>query len=212
MTEGDLLKQSQDLLRYNLGEDALKEMGTASRDALILRANEVILRNAKAEGAKVARVASGGACQHCFMLASLGAVYSADTALAPGHPHCTCSVVAVRDGETFTPSQRALDWEGMDDTERRREAGGPGTRGNPKSTVEAKAAATSLLSRAAAAEPAQTKTMRRIASQTGGELAGLDYRLKGLDSLTRKISQDMMDRGGARRKPPTGSKTRCATP
>jgi SPP1 gp7 family putative phage head morphogenesis protein len=48
------------------------------------------------------------------------------------------------------------------------------------------------IARAASSEPAITSTLQGIAGRTGSTLEGLKYRLKGFDSLTRKIADDML--------------------
>lgn len=52
-------------------------------------------------------------------------------------------------------------------------------------------AARELLATATAAEPRLTELVTGLAEQHGGTPAGLDFRLKGLDSLTRKIDADV---------------------
>ena len=56
---------------------------------------------------------------------------------------------------------------------------------------EANAAANSFLRGAARAEPQITADMRSIADRSGGALEGLDYRLKGEESLKRKLATDV---------------------
>lgn len=43
-------------------------------------------------------------------------------------------------------------------------------------------------------EPKLTKMVRRLAKRTGGSPTGLDFRLKGFDSLVRKLSTDVAER------------------
>lgn len=53
-----------------------------------------------------------------------------------------------------------------------------------------------VLSEAKTAEPVSTATMRRLAAEAGGQLQGLEHRLKSRDSLIRKIKDDA-DSGGS---------------
>lgn len=53
------------------------------------------------------------------------------------------------------------------------------------------AAATELLKKAKAAEPKITADLQGIVGGTSGKLEGLEYRLKGRDSLVRKIKSDI---------------------
>ena len=57
-------------------------------------------------------------------------------------------------------------------------------------TPPATAHAVKLYEAAVAAEPALTELVKRVAHKTGAELAGLDFRLKSVDSLARKIDQE----------------------
>jgi hypothetical protein len=55
-----------------------------------------------------------------------------------------------------------------------------------------------LVDQATAREPALTTTMEGLASTHGGQMEGLDFRVKTADSLARKLSNDAVDSG----KPP----------
>lgn len=55
------------------------------------------------------------------------------------------------------------------------------------------ATATELLKKAKAAEPKITTDLQEIVKGTSGKLEGLEYRLKGRDSLTRKIKSDVLE-------------------
>lgn len=52
-----------------------------------------------------------------------------------------------------------------------------------------------ILEQAHAIEPELTEMMRRLAEVHDVELGGLDHRVKGIDSLTRKIQADMLEKG-----------------
>lgn len=55
------------------------------------------------------------------------------------------------------------------------------------------ATATELLKKAKAAEPKITDDLQEIVKGTSGRLEGLEYRLKGRDSLVRKIKSDVLE-------------------
>jgi hypothetical protein len=64
--------------------------GSVSR--LVLDAGRAaVLASVRADDARWARVASGGACRFCLDLAGRGAVYTSDTADFRSHDHCVCS-------------------------------------------------------------------------------------------------------------------------
>ena len=62
-------------------------------------------------------------------------------------------------------------------------------------SAEVTAKAGSVLAKAAAAEPALTRTVQGTAEQLGGKMEGLAHRLKTPDSLARKIAADMQELG-----------------
>lgn len=62
--------------------------------------------------------------------------------------------------------------------------------------ISAERAAQNLVEAAKAAEPALTALNQRLAKENGGTLAGLDFRLKGEGSLTRKITGDVAEGKG----------------
>jgi len=55
--------------------------------------------------------------------------------------------------------------------------------------------AASLIDRAVSMEPAVTRMMQEVSSAHGGRLAGLEFRLKGQESMARKIADDAVGRG-----------------
>lgn len=59
-----------------------------------------------------------------------------------------------------------------------------------KYSAEAVAEAAALRGKAEKIEPEMTATMQKLAEEHGGKLEGLEYRLKGEDSLARKIDAD----------------------
>jgi hypothetical protein len=52
-----------------------------------------------------------------------------------------------------------------------------------------------LLKKAAGAEPEVTRHLSELAEETGGTMAGLEHRLKGAESLQRKIGDEVRARG-----------------
>lgn len=70
------------------------------RDATILSAAE----DGQARG--WTRITSGSPCAFCTMVASNGAVYSADTADFQTHDHCGCSASPVYDGDRLPQAER----------------------------------------------------------------------------------------------------------
>lgn len=59
-----------------------------------------------------------------------------------------------------------------------------------------KEAARTLVAAAKQKEPVLTKALQECAKQTGGQMVGLDFAVKGEGSLTRKIRSEMKDDGG----------------
>ena len=72
--------------------------------------------------------------------------------------------------------------------------GGGSSEGEKRPIKDAGEAARELRSEAYAHEEAASETMRLVADAAGAELLGFDFRLKGEDSLERKI-QEKIDRG-----------------
>lgn len=67
---------------------------------------------------------------------------------------------------------------------------------NPKSTTSrARRAADDIIGRATKAEPRITSTLQGVADKVGGEMVGLDHRLKTSESLARKIKSKAAARG-----------------
>ena len=64
--------------------------------------------------------------------------------------------------------------------------------------TEANRAVDEFMDRSRAAEPGITESMRSIVGRNDGKLIGLEYRLKGEDSLKRKIATDMLENIGRR--------------
>ena len=59
-----------------------------------------------------------------------------------------------------------------------------------EATGEAARRAKELLTKAQQAEPQVTKLLSQLAEENGGKMVGLDYRLKSLESLTRKLADE----------------------
>lgn len=63
-------------------------------------------------------------------------------------------------------------------------------------TDDVQAAVQSLMAQAAAAEPALTADLVELQGVVGGDLAGLEFRLKGAGSMARKIAGDVLEGKG----------------
>lgn len=74
----------------------------------------------------------------------------------------------------------------------------PSSNGGKKYSAEAKAAAKSKYAQAVAAEPAITATMEKVSEKFGGKMAGLEFKLKTEESLTRKIDDNAVKYNGDR--------------
>ena len=69
---------------------------------------------------------------------------------------------------------------------------GPGGASAQSNQTVATAAQT-LIQKATAAEPAMTAVMQALAAEVGGQLVGLEHRIKGQERVEEKISEDMRD-------------------
>jgi hypothetical protein len=117
--------------------EIVAELNTILTDMLVEDVRLTMIANAKQEKrVTFARYPSGNACKFCLMLASRGAVYTANTVNFEAHSGCMCMPVPVHAGQTYTPPKQAREWETFNDTERRRAAGGPGTRGHQLNDTE----------------------------------------------------------------------------
>ena len=65
-----------------------------------------------------------------------------------------------------------------------------------ESEVASSRAASEMYGRMKDLEPGITSNMKQIEQLTGGKLVGLNFRLKDLDSLTRKIKKDVAESNG----------------
>lgn len=71
-----------------------------------------------------------------------------------------------------------------------------GGRGGGSSKMTAKKAANQVATKAVAAEPVITQQMQDLAAANGGQMIGLDFRLKTEESLERKIADKARDEFG----------------
>lgn len=81
----------------------------------------------------------------------------------------------------------------FDENQARDQAGMWTSEGGGSSGGSTPRSAGDVISRAKAAEPHATATMQQIAAKTGGQLVGLDFRLKSEESLQRKIDDKIAE-------------------
>lgn len=70
-----------------------------------------------------------------------------------------------------------------------------GKGGSSKAAVQARQLAKRIVGNALAAEKAATSDLRDVIEGSGGQMVGLEHRVKGLTSLTRKIHDKAITRG-----------------
>ncbi len=64
-----------------------------------------------------------------------------------------------------------------------------------KYSPEVRALAAKILDRARSEDPETTKMLKEISGELGGEMAGLEFRIKGEESLCRKITNEAVEDG-----------------
>jgi hypothetical protein len=152
-----------------------------------------------------ARLTDGKPCAFCALLASRGPAYKSEgTSRFKSHDGCGCTAVPVFDANAPWPGRAEEFRKQYDENISGKFAGGDGNneavrawrkhydfKVEPTPINAARAVASNLIARATKVEPALTDQMSKLAAKNGGELKGLEYRLKGEDSLTRKISKDV---------------------
>ncbi|MGW9021272.1 VG15 protein [Leucobacter chromiiresistens] len=175
-----------------------------------------IVENARRDPARprFARIPSGSkTCAFCTMLASRGAVYySADTAGALNRWHGGCNCQQVPEF-AMSAQEKAAHEDAVDRMRRQYEAAkeAAGERASDKEILAymrkmfprdytdgsgpfgdqalARFEAVKILERMEKIEPGVTKLFEQLAGDLGAYLEGLDFRLKGADSLARKLQQ-----------------------
>lgn len=103
----------------------------------------------------------------------------------------------VRDFASFLSGDMVMkEWDEsrVERDENGRFASGGGGDSSSTVGVPARSLADPIASRAREIEPKLTRDMQRIAERVGGELRGLNFRLKTEESLTRKIEADAKDK------------------
>lgn len=131
-------------------------------------------------------VCEPGACQICtpydkerFEL-SKGATA---ITMPPLHPNCRCSTYGEVDYDTILKGNKDSNHESLDKLNK--------TEYN-QSMKESSTYARNVLSAVSLIEPRITSQLKHITKQSNGNLRGLDFRLKSLESLSRKISTDSL--------------------
>lgn len=185
-----------------------------AKDQVQRRANETMRVNAKRDGLRYARVPMGGeTCTFCAMLASRGFVYRSAKAAGEGthyHANCRCKVVPEfknMNVEGYDPKEWLARWDAFKDldgmgltgaaleTAKKAIADGTPTAATitlAKETARRQSAeelAARSVARAAKQEKSVTKVLQSLESDSR-QLEGLDFRLKGEESLARKILSD----------------------
>lgn len=103
-----LIAQDKDYAGDGFNAVTLEKLSGALNRQVLLPARQTVMNNIPA-GMKFARVPNPGACPWCLMLASRGAVYSKDTAMAAAggadryHDNCRCVAIEV---SPFAPLPR----------------------------------------------------------------------------------------------------------
>ena len=136
-------------------------------------------------------------------IVNLGDEFKSGDTQPPVHPNCQCDVIPVMPDLSAYPAIDLTTGEDIEESvtadlhkyseSQPREANGQFGSGGGDFTVsklEAAYHAKSVYEKASHAEPAATRAMHELADKHGGKLVGLDYRLKSVESLTRKIADD----------------------
>ena len=157
-----------------------------------------------------ARLTDSKPCSFCAMLASRGPVYKSEqTSRFRSHDGCGCSAVPVVDLEAPWPGRAEEFRKLYDENISGKYSGGDGNNDavkawkqfydrkvEPDAFNQARNVAEELVAKATAYEPQLTSEMTDLADRFDGTLEGLDYRLKEVDSLTRKINKEVIDEAG----------------
>ncbi len=186
------------------------EVLTTSIDKYIKQAaRDTITNAADRDGVAWARVPRGATtCGFCLMLASRGWAYTSEHAAfyrgdgKKYHGNCDCQPVPKFGNKTpkidgydpetlYTEYLDARKKVGADPAVIADEMG----RRAAAEEQSATGAASRLLDQARSAEPGITEALANLADDVNGELQGLEFRLKSLESLTRKIEADMLMEG-----------------
>ncbi|HFH3126193.1 TPA: minor capsid protein [Streptococcus pyogenes] len=128
-------------------------------------------------------VCEPGACQICAPYDKerfeIGKGATAVT-MPPLHPNCKCSTYGEVDYDTILKDSNHESLDKLNKTEY--------NQGMKESSTYAR----NVLSAVSLIEPRITSQLKHIAKQSNGNLQGLDFRLKSLESLSRKISTDSL--------------------
>lgn len=116
---------------------------------------------------------SPGACEICVDYGASGPFVLNDAPGQPAHPRCRCSYSPIDPGTGVSTGE---DIEG--------DVGDAGD------------IATRMVDAATSAEPHLTDLVSGFADEFGGTMEGMDYRLKSVDSLTRKIESGVAEGKG----------------
>lgn len=100
--------------------------------------------------------------------------------MPPLHPNCKCSTYGEVDYDTILKDSNHESLDKLNKTEY--------NQGMKESSTYAR----NVLSAVSLIEPRITSQLKHIAKQSNGNLQGLDFRLKSLESLSRKISTDSL--------------------
>lgn len=138
--------------------------------------------------AKKQWVVADGCCDECDDVADeevpLDEDFSVGVDAPPLHVNCRCTTVISNegtvDGALVAPEMVGDDVDMIDTT---------------TDDGYAAQAATDILDNARAAEPEVSDAMTVLADENGAQLEGFDHRLKGEDSLARKIASDAVEKG-----------------
>lgn len=154
-----------------------------------------------------ARLTDSKPCSFCAMLASRGPVYKSEgSSRFRSHDGCGCSAVPVFDMDAPWPGRAEEFRAEYDQNISGRFSGGDGNNDavkawkqyydrkiNPDAFNQARNVAEELVKQATAFETTLTPQMQALADKHGGTLEGLQYRLKEVDSLTRKIKKEVAE-------------------
>jgi len=135
-------------------------------------------------------------------IVNLGDEFNSGDTQPPVHPNCQCDLLPLMPdmtgygdgGDSADQADMAVAADLAKYSESQaRDPGGRFTSGGGDSTTskhEAAYHATAIFEKASHAEPGVTSVMRELAGTHGTQLAGLNNRLKTVESLTRKIADD----------------------
>lgn len=193
-------------------QSALKTVSKAAQRHTIDGGRETVRKSVARDRYAIgwARLTDGKPCAFCALLASRGPAYKSEgTSKFRSHDGCGCTAVPVFDASAPWPGRAEEFRRQYDENISGKFAGGDGNNAavkawrnyydikvEPTPINSARAVASNLVEKARKVEPALTGQMETLASKNNAELKGLEYRLKGEDSLTRKILKDVEEGKG----------------